>query len=320
MCRYVRNRKGRPGGPSDQRGAPRPSDRRNGPFNPHPAHPVLLASVVVHEVAHAWQALREGRHHRTRPGPDHAEPDSSPRSGGIHPCARGPPSASGELPLRVGQTGPGEPAQLPQLPRAGDIRVSMAGIVANLGLVALFAFGLALLTSSGVAAPLRRPVRFNSVKYFFIHLRCLHKPDSSVLQPDPHSSARRVPRPLPPSSPVAPRPLPSRGQVRNRHPVPDAARLPRRIRGACCRPSSSPLTGFSDRPSAMTDDGLLLVDTDRFHGPLDLLLHLIRTQDIDIFDIPDRAHHAVSSWTRSRGWPTRTWTKRASSCRWRPRS
>ena len=36
----------------------------------------------------------------------------------------------------------------------------------------------------------------------------------------------------------------------------------------------------------MTDEGLLFVDTDRFHGPLDLLLHLIRTQDIDIFDIP----------------------------------
>ena len=36
----------------------------------------------------------------------------------------------------------------------------------------------------------------------------------------------------------------------------------------------------------MTSDGLLFVDTDRFHGPLDLLLHLIRTQDIDIFDIP----------------------------------
>jgi segregation and condensation protein A len=28
------------------------------------------------------------------------------------------------------------------------------------------------------------------------------------------------------------------------------------------------------------------VDLDRFHGPLDLLLHLIRNQDIDIFDIP----------------------------------
>ena len=36
----------------------------------------------------------------------------------------------------------------------------------------------------------------------------------------------------------------------------------------------------------MTDDGLLVVRTERFHGPLDLLLHLIRTQDIDIFDIP----------------------------------
>ena len=33
-------------------------------------------------------------------------------------------------------------------------------------------------------------------------------------------------------------------------------------------------------------EGFLLVDLDRFQGPLDLLLHLIRTQDIDIFDIP----------------------------------
>jgi segregation and condensation protein A len=28
------------------------------------------------------------------------------------------------------------------------------------------------------------------------------------------------------------------------------------------------------------------IDLERFHGPLDLLLHLIRNQDIDIFDIP----------------------------------
>jgi segregation and condensation protein A len=34
------------------------------------------------------------------------------------------------------------------------------------------------------------------------------------------------------------------------------------------------------------DDGLFVVDLDRFQGPLDLLLHLIRQQDIDIFDIP----------------------------------
>ncbi len=29
-----------------------------------------------------------------------------------------------------------------------------------------------------------------------------------------------------------------------------------------------------------------MVELDRFHGPLDLLLHLIRQQDIDVFDIP----------------------------------
>jgi len=33
-------------------------------------------------------------------------------------------------------------------------------------------------------------------------------------------------------------------------------------------------------------EGFLLVAIDRFQGPLDLLLHLIRTQDIDVFDIP----------------------------------
>jgi segregation and condensation protein A len=33
-------------------------------------------------------------------------------------------------------------------------------------------------------------------------------------------------------------------------------------------------------------DGFFLVEIDPFQGPLDLLLHLIRTQDIDVFDIP----------------------------------
>lgn len=37
---------------------------------------------------------------------------------------------------------------------------------------------------------------------------------------------------------------------------------------------------------APEDEGFLLVDTEQFQGPLDLLLHLIRTQDIEIFDIP----------------------------------
>ena len=29
-----------------------------------------------------------------------------------------------------------------------------------------------------------------------------------------------------------------------------------------------------------------VIDIERFQGPLDLLLHLIRTQDVEIFDIP----------------------------------
>lgn len=40
---------------------------------------------------------------------------------------------------------------------------------------------------------------------------------------------------------------------------------------------------LADRPAR---DGFLVVEIERFQGPLDLLLHLIRTQDVDIFDIP----------------------------------
>ena len=38
-------------------------------------------------------------------------------------------------------------------------------------------------------------------------------------------------------------------------------------------------------PVLESEEGFV-VELDRFHGPLDLLLHLIREQDIDIFDIP----------------------------------
>ena len=38
--------------------------------------------------------------------------------------------------------------------------------------------------------------------------------------------------------------------------------------------------------SSADRDGFLLVDIESFQGPLDLLLHLIRQQDIDILDIP----------------------------------
>ena len=41
-----------------------------------------------------------------------------------------------------------------------------------------------------------------------------------------------------------------------------------------------------DRPLSRRGEQSFLVELDRFQGPLDLLLHLIRSQDIDIFDIP----------------------------------
>lgn len=47
-------------------------------------------------------------------------------------------------------------------------------------------------------------------------------------------------------------------------------------RGATTPRSRSPLEGVEP----------FLVELERFQGPLDLLLHLIRAQDIDIFDIP----------------------------------
>ena len=53
---------------------------------------------------------------------------------------------------------------------------------------------------------------------------------------------------------------------------------------------------ITDRAPAR--DGLLLVEIERYQGPLDLLLHLIRTQDVEIFDIPiakitDQFLHAI---------------------------
>ena len=38
--------------------------------------------------------------------------------------------------------------------------------------------------------------------------------------------------------------------------------------------------------SRLSEEDFLLIDIERFQGPLDLLLHLIRQQDIDVFEIP----------------------------------
>lgn len=115
--------------------------------------PVLLFSVVVHEVAHAWQALREG--------------DPTARDLGritLNPLRHLDPVGSLLVPLLLyflpGDFLFGWAKPVPVNPRnyrnyrAGDIRVSLAGIVSNLCLVALCAAVLAAMTAlQGVAFP-----------------------------------------------------------------------------------------------------------------------------------------------------------------------
>ena len=108
--------------------------------------PVLLFSVVVHEVAHAWQALKEG--------------DTTARDLGrltLNPIPHLDPVGSFLVPLVLyflpgdflfgwAKPVPVNPHNY-RNPRAGDIRVSLAGIVSNLGLVVLCALVLAGLTA-----------------------------------------------------------------------------------------------------------------------------------------------------------------------------
>jgi len=107
--------------------------------------PVLLFSVVVHEVAHAWQALREG----ATTARDLGRPT-------LNPIPHLDPVGSFLVPLALdflpGDFLFGWAKPVPVNPRnyrntrAGDIRVSLAGIVSNLCLVVLCALGLAGLT------------------------------------------------------------------------------------------------------------------------------------------------------------------------------
>jgi Zn-dependent protease len=101
---------------------------------------VLLFSIVVHEVAHAWQARREGD-------------DLAERLGRItlNPIPHLDPVGSVLVPLVLHFSGSGllfgwakpvpvDPSRY-RSPVWGDIRVSMAGIVSNLGLVVLAVVG-----------------------------------------------------------------------------------------------------------------------------------------------------------------------------------
>lgn len=127
--------------------------------------PVLLFSVVVHEVAHAWQALREG--------------DTTARDLGrltLNPVPHLDPVGSFLVPLVLyflpgdflfgwAKPVPVNPRNYRNL-RAGDIRVSLAGIVSNLGLVALCALGLAVLTAFQGILPFSGVIGANIVTIF----------------------------------------------------------------------------------------------------------------------------------------------------------
>jgi len=107
--------------------------------------PILIMSIVIHEVAHAWQARREGD-------------DTAERLGRItlNPIPHLDPFGSVVLPalLILSQSSmffgwakpvPVDPSNFRHL-KAGDIRVSLAGIVSNLLLAVLFTlFGTALM-------------------------------------------------------------------------------------------------------------------------------------------------------------------------------
>lgn len=105
---------------------------------------VLILSVVVHEVAHAWQARREGD-------------DTAERLGRItlNPLPHLDPFGSFLVPLALHLSGSGFlfgwAKPVPVDPRnyrdyvAGDIRVSLAGIVSNLVLALLSTVVLAVL-------------------------------------------------------------------------------------------------------------------------------------------------------------------------------
>ncbi len=111
--------------------------------------PILIMSIVIHEVAHAWQARREGD-------------DTAERLGRItlNPIPHLDPLGSVVLPalLILSQSSmffgwakpvPVDPSNFRHL-KAGDIRVSLAGIVSNLLLAVLFTLLGAALMAIGV--------------------------------------------------------------------------------------------------------------------------------------------------------------------------
>ena len=109
---------------------------------------VLIMSVVIHEVAHAWQARREGDYTADQLGRIT-----------LNPIPHLDPIGSFLFPLALymmfntsfgwARPVPVNPANF-RHPRAGDIRVSLAGIVSNLVLALAFTIIGAAVVAGGI--------------------------------------------------------------------------------------------------------------------------------------------------------------------------
>jgi Zn-dependent protease len=131
--------------------------------------PVLLMSIVIHEVAHAWQARREGDYTADRLGRITLNPmrHIDPFGSVLLPLMLW----VGNAPMMFGwaKPVPVDPRNFRNY-RAGDIRVSLAGIVSNL----LLALLCTLLTSVVVAVTSGGiPYRLGDVLRFGIGINLL---------------------------------------------------------------------------------------------------------------------------------------------------
>ncbi len=112
--------------------------------------PVLLFSIVIHEVAHAWVARREGDPTAERLGRITLNPFShlDPVGSFVVPLALY--LLPGGVIFGWAKPVPVNPANYRE-PVAGDIRVSLAGIVSNLLLALVFTILLAVLFRVGAS-------------------------------------------------------------------------------------------------------------------------------------------------------------------------
>ena len=106
---------------------------------------VLIPSVVVHEVAHAWQARREGDDTAEQLGRITLNPIRHLDLFGSFIVPVGLALAPVNFIFGWAKPVPVNPAKY-RSPIWGDIRVSLAGIVSNFGLAVLATLGLALVS------------------------------------------------------------------------------------------------------------------------------------------------------------------------------